>query len=152
MDSKRQPLPIMETINPQLCLNGKLRKLARMTTQIYERNFKDFDLRSSQVSIMLMIGKMGSTNQKEVADFLFIDYSTMSRDLNKLKERELIKISKGADARHSLLELTGKGRELMKRMVPVWKLTNDELTAVVGSNGVGNINIISEALQQHIAR
>ena len=152
MLNKTPPLPIMDTVNPQLCINSKLRKLARITTHIYERNFKEFELRSSQVSILLMIGKMGNANQKEVADFLYIDYSTMSRDLNKLKEREIIKITKGSDARHSLLELTSKGRDLMNRLVPVWKITNDEITATVGSYSVGNINMITEALLQHTPR
>lgn len=152
MHKQALPLPIMETINPQLCINSKLRKLARMTTHIYERNFKEFELRSSQVSILLMIGKMGSTNQKEVADFLFIDYSTMSRDLNKLKDREIIQITKGADARYSLLELTGNGRDLMNRLVPVWNRTNDELTATIGSYSVGNINMITAAMRQHTSR
>lgn len=149
----KNSLPVnIANLNPTSCVNSKLRKLARMTTNIYERNFKEFELRSSQVSIMLMIGKMGAANQKELADFLFVDYSTMSRDLNSLKKRQIIKISKGPDARHSILELTESGQKLLERLVPVWKQTNDEIETSLGSFSISNIDLITQALKQHITR
>nr|WP_294943967.1 MarR family winged helix-turn-helix transcriptional regulator [uncultured Mucilaginibacter sp.] len=145
------PLNIND-INPALCVNSKLRRLARISTNIYEKHFKQFGLRSSQVSILLMVGKMGTINQKDVADFLFVDYSTMSRDLNKLKERDFIKLTKGGDARHTMLELTAGGHKLLEGLVPVWKQTNDEIEAQLGTFSIAHIDVISQAMKPFTTR
>jgi DNA-binding MarR family transcriptional regulator len=123
-----------------------------MITHIYEREFQGFNLRSSQISILMMVGKKGSTNQKEVADFLFIDQSTMSRDLNKLTDKGLIQISKGKDARHSQLELTKKGYKLLEEIIPIWKEVNNRIEKTLGSFSVSNIDLMTEGLKLHTGK
>ena len=152
MKIKKDIIPNLENIDPQSCINSKLRRLSRMITHIYEREFKQFDLRSSQISILLMVGKKKSTNQKEVADFLFIDQSTMSRDLTKLTEKKLIQISKGVDARHSQLKLTDKGLKLLGELIPVWKQVHDKVERTLGIFSLTNIDLITEGLKQHTKR
>ena len=99
-----------------------------------------------------MVGKKGSANQKEVAAFLFIDQSTMSRDLNKLTDKGLIQISKGKDARHSRLELTKKGYKLLKEIIPIWKEVNNRIEKTLGSFSVANIELITEGLKLHTGK
>jgi DNA-binding MarR family transcriptional regulator len=152
MKVKKTTTPNLDNIDPQSCVNSKLRRLSRMITHIYERELQGFDLRSSQTSILMMVGKKGSTNQKEVADFLFIDQSTMSRDLRKLISKALIQISKGEDARHSQLELTAKGYKLLEEIIPVWKQVHDKVEKTLGSFSIANIDLITEGLRQHTER
>ena len=152
MKPKNKPASLIDTIDPRNCFNGKIRKLSRMITHIYEKDFQNFGLRSSQVSILMMIGKMVSVNQKEVADFLFIDQSTMSRDLNKLIDKELIQIKKGEDARHSLLELSKSGYKLLDEIVPVWKNVHQKIEKTLGSLSASNLDFITEGLRQHIEK
>ena len=152
MKIKKEIIPNLENIDPQSCINSKLRRLSRMITHIYERELQQFDLRSSQISILLMVGKNKSTNQKEIADFLFIDQSTMSRDLTKLTEKKLIRISRGVDARHSQLELTDKGLKLLGELIPVWKQVHDKVERTLGPFSLTNIDLITEGLKQHTKR
>jgi len=152
MKDKKSVTSYLGGIDPRSCFNSKLRRLSRMITHIYERELQGFNLRSSQVSILMMVGKKGSTNQKEVADFLFIDQSTMSRDLSKLISNGLIQISKGEDARHSQLELTNKGYKLLEEIIPVWKHIHNKIEKTLGSFSAANIDLITEGLKQHTNR
>jgi DNA-binding MarR family transcriptional regulator len=120
-----------------------------MITGIYEKELIGFGLRSSQMSILMMIGKKGSVNQKEIADFLFIDQSTMSRDLTKLIDKDLIRVTKGTDARHSMLELSKKGSKLLEEIVPVWKNMNEKIERTLGSLNASALDLITEGLKQH---
>ena len=72
MANRKLDTPNLNSIDPRTCFNGKFRRLSRMITHIYERELKSFDLRSSQVSILMLVGKKGSSNQKEVADFFLL--------------------------------------------------------------------------------
>ncbi|MEO6548640.1 MAG: MarR family winged helix-turn-helix transcriptional regulator [Ferruginibacter sp.] len=152
MKVNRDIIPAIESIDPASCINSRLRRLARMATHVYERELQQFELRSSQISILMMVGKTGTTNQKEVADFLFIEKSTLSRDLKKLTDRKLIGISKGADARHSQLGLTKKGHELLEELIPAWKKVHDKVEKTLGSFSLESIDTITKALKQHTDR
>jgi DNA-binding MarR family transcriptional regulator len=152
MNTKNRPASLIDTVDPRSCFNGKIRKISRMITHIYEKEMHGFGLRSSQVSILMMVGKKGSANQKEIADFLFIDQSTMSRDLAKLIDKELIQITKGEDARHSLLELSKKGYKLLDEIIPVWKNVHERIEKTLGSFSVSNLDLIAEGLKQHIKK
>ncbi len=152
MKGKKPDSPNLDAIDPRSCFNSNLRRISRMITHIYERELQGFELRSSQISILMVVGKKGSTNQKEVADFLFIDQSTMSRDLNKLISKGLIEVAKGEDARHSQLELTHKGYKLLEEIIPVWKQVHDKVEKTLGSFSIANIDLITEGLKLHTER
>lgn len=152
MNGKNKPASLIDAIDPRICYNGRIRRLSRMITHIYEKELRGFGLRSSQISIMMMLGKKGSANQKEIADFLFIDQSTMSRDLTKLINKEFIQITKGEDARHSLLELSKKGHKLLDTILPVWKTVHERIERTLGSYASSSLDSMTEALKQHIKK
>jgi DNA-binding MarR family transcriptional regulator len=149
VNTKETSPALIDTVDPRTCFNGKLRRLSRMITGIYEKELIGFGLRSSQVSILMMIGKKESVNQKEIADFLFIDQSTMSRDLTKLIGKDLIRVTKGTDARHSMLELSKKGSKLLNEIVPVWNNMNEKIERTLGSLNASALDLITEGLKQH---
>jgi DNA-binding MarR family transcriptional regulator len=144
--------PLIETVDPRLCYNGKIRRLSRMVTQIYEAEMKEFDLRSSQFGILMMVGKMGNTNQKTMADYLFMDQSTMSRDLNKLIARGLISQSKASDARHSEIQLTKEGIKLLDRVIPVWKSIHEKVEKTIGSYSSSHLDTLTAGLRQMLEK
>jgi DNA-binding MarR family transcriptional regulator len=152
MNMKNRPASLIDTIDPRICFNSKIRRLSRMITHIYEKELHGFGLRSSQVSILMMLGKKGSANQKEVADILFIDQSTMSRDLGKLIDNGFVQITKGDDARHSLLELSKKGYKLLDEIVPVWKSMHERIEKTLGSLSISSLDLITEGLKQYIEK
>ena len=76
--------PNFDKIDPRQCINAKLRKLHRLINAAYQEKIKPFELRGSMLSILFIIGKIPKINQKQIADQLVLDASTMSRDIGYL--------------------------------------------------------------------
>jgi DNA-binding MarR family transcriptional regulator len=63
-----------------------------------------------------------------VASLLAMDRTTLTAALKPLERRGLVKVAKDpSDRRSRILVLTGEGRTLLARAVPVWKKTHDEM-------------------------
>lgn len=149
MESKKAT-PNLDRINPRECINGKLRRLHRMLNGVYENSFKPYGLQGSMLSILFIIGKRKHINQKNVAEMLVLDQSTMSRDLKKLVARGWVQINKGGDSRHSELELTQSGYDLLEEIIPVWEQLHRSFESLLGKFSIQQIDSISEAVKSHI--
>jgi DNA-binding MarR family transcriptional regulator len=67
-----------------------------------------------------------------VALLLAMDRTTLTAALKPLRRRGLLKIAADpADGRRRLMSLTGKGRRLLTRAVPVWKNTHSAVEALL---------------------
>ncbi len=139
--------PNFDRIVPQHCINAKIRRLHRMLDAVYQSKIKPFGLRGSMLSILFIIGKNKGVNQKTIADLLVLDQSTMSRDLKKLVAKGWVAIHKGADPRHSELEITRKGYQLLEEVTPVWEQTHREVEALIGQFSIQQIDNITAAIQ-----
>ena len=63
-----------------------------------------------------------------VAELLVIDRTTLTAALKPLERRGLVKVlPHPQDGRSRVLKLTAKGRELLRRAMPVWENTHAEL-------------------------
>jgi len=63
-----------------------------------------------------------------VAQLLAMDRTTLTAALKPLERRGLVKVSPDpADRRSRVLQLTGKGRSLLARALPVWQSTHDDV-------------------------
>ena len=63
-----------------------------------------------------------------VAELLAIDRTTLTAALKPLERRGLVKVlPHPQDGRSRVLKLTAKGRELLRRAMPVWENTHAEL-------------------------
>jgi len=150
MKEKSFPTPNFDRIQPQLCINAKLRKLHRLLNNAYQSKINPFGLRGSMLSILFIIGKRKDINQKTIADALVLDQSTMSRDLKKLVEKGWVKISKGEDARSSQLSLTKEGYQLLEEIAPIWETLHHRVEATLGTFNIQQIDQIIAAIKNNI--
>ncbi|MEL7530016.1 MAG: MarR family winged helix-turn-helix transcriptional regulator [Bacteroidota bacterium] len=148
--SKPTAGPNFARINPSSCANARLRRLHRMLNQAYMQAYKPFGLRGSMVSILFIIGKKSSVNQKQLADTLILTPSTMSRDLKKLERDGLVLIEKGADPRQSDLSLTQKGFDLLEEISPLWESLHQQVEAILGQFQLQQIELITEAIRANL--
>lgn len=150
MSENKKATPNLDRINPRECINGKLRRLHRMLNGVYENKFKPYGLQGSMLSILFIIGKRKHINQKNVAELLVLDQSTMSRDLKKLVSKGWVQINKGQDSRNSELELTESGYQLLEEIIPVWEQLHHSFEALLGKFSIQQIDTISEAVKGYI--
>lgn len=144
------PTPHFDEINPANCVNAKLRKLHRIINAAYMDIYKPFGLRGSMVSILFIIGKRKGINQKDVAEALILDQSTMSRDLGKLVSKGWVTITKGADPRISELSLSKDGCLLLEEISPLWHALHTKVESILGSFNIQHIDNITEAIRSNI--
>ncbi len=144
--------PNFDRINPQECINAKLRRLHRLVNAAYQVKIRPFGLQGSMLSILFIIGKKPGINQKMIADILVLDQSTMSRDLKKLVQKNWVKISKGEDSRNSKLALTKEGLSFLETIVPVWEKMHMEVEAILGKKQIQQIDKITRAIEDRLKK
>ena len=142
--------PNFDRIQPQTCVNGKLRRLHRLINSAYMEKFKPFGLRGSMVSILFIIGKQKSIHQKAIAERLVLDQSTMSRDLKKLIDKGWVVKNKGEDSRYSALEMTPAGYALLEEIAPIWEQLHHKVEHILGQFNIQHIDVLIAAIQKNL--
>lgn len=81
---------------------------------------KDFSITLEQWSVLYNIFRIDGKYQKELADILNKDKPTITRIIDNLETKSLIKRTKHPeDRRKFLIEITKEGHELLKEIIPV---------------------------------
>jgi DNA-binding MarR family transcriptional regulator len=151
---KAEDYPLFQAVQPELCINGKVRKLQRLTASVYDAVLRPYGLQGSQLNVLFAIGKRGTAGvtQKIIASELTIDQSTLSREIKRLIDRGLVKNTKGEDARETLLSLSKEGFALVEKVIPVWNRTNEEVGKLLGSFNVQILDGVAIALQSQLEK
>ncbi len=153
MSAKQISTPNFDQIQPQLCLNAKLRRLHRLLNGVYMQRFAAFDLRGSMLSMLFIIGKKKRVSQRALAEALVLDESTISRDILKLMRKDLVtKERSEEDARSSLLSLTTTGHELLEEVSPIWAELHRKVEGVLGEHLITQIDAMIHAIDTNVPR
>ena len=148
---KKIATPNFDRINPATCVNAKIRRLHRKINAIYMEKFKPYGIQGSMLSILFIIGKQSTINQKTLADLLVLDPSTMSRDVKKLVSKGWVKVSKGEDTRSSELSITVAGCLLLEEIAPIWEKLHNKVSELLGNFSVQQIDVITEVISRETA-
>ena len=115
------------------CACGNLRAATRAITQFYDQAFQPIGLGAPQVSVLGAIDWVGEgAIISEVAKFLTMDRTTLTRNLKPLLSQGLVRIHKGKDQRTRRLSLTAKGRETLVRAIPLWEKAQAQVVQKLG--------------------
>src|ERR1700675_4083391 len=98
-----------DTVASPPCACGRLRRATRALTQLYDDLLLPSSLRVTQFSLLRMLSRKGTTRISELADFLLLDRTALSRTLDPLLKRGLVSIVPGRDARTREVSLTAAG-------------------------------------------
>jgi DNA-binding MarR family transcriptional regulator len=124
------------------CTCFKLRSLTRRVTQLYDRVLSPSGLKVTQYSLIANArGREVSTapTVTELAQKLFTDRTTLTRNLRPLVDAGFIRIGAGSDERSKAVIVTAKGEEVYQAARPLWRaaqtlmqerLGNPELAAL----------------------
>ena len=148
---KKIATPNFDRINPATCVNAKIRRLHRKINAIYMEKFKPYGIQGSMLSILFIIGKQSTINQKTLADLLVLDPSTMSRDVKKLVSKGWVKVNKGEDTRSSELSITVAGCLLLEEIAPIWEKLHNKVSELLGNFSVQQIDVITEVISRETA-
>ena len=116
----------------QTCLCLSLRKAARAITRYYDQMLKPSKLRATQLMILVAIASTGSTTLSSLAKTLVVERTTLTRNLNVLNHRGLVRMTAGGDRRTRVVGLTSAGRRAMKGALPLWERAQVEVRNHLG--------------------
>lgn len=134
----------IETIARE-CVAVRLRMLNRVITNIYDDALRPLDLKVSQMNILVAASMLGTARPVEVCEYLHLDVSTLSRNVERMKKRGWLVVVPGDDGRSQPFRLTPAGSKLLKKAIPAWSAAQQQVTKVLGDGFVGQL---SQAVQR----
>jgi DNA-binding MarR family transcriptional regulator len=122
------------------CVAVRLRRLNRIITNIYDDALRSLDLKVSQMNILVAAAKMGTARPLEVCEYLHLDVSTLSRNVERMKARGWLEVVANEDGRSQPFRLTPRGRKLLEKAVPAWSEAQQQVKKVLGDGFVEQLN------------
>lgn len=97
-------------------------------SQVDRANFlKQFNLSAPHLSLVLAIKRHPGVSQDDLAKFLFVNKSTVTRQLKVLEEEGYIIRETGLDRRSNIIYLSEKGKSLHPMLIEYLDEVNNDL-------------------------
>jgi DNA-binding MarR family transcriptional regulator len=122
------------------CVAVRLRMLNRIITNIYDDALRSLDLKVSQMNILVAAAKMGTARPVEVCEYLHLDVSTLSRNVERMRARGWLEVVPDEDGRSQPFRLTPRGRKLLEKAVPAWSAAQQQVKKILGDGFVEQLN------------
>src|SRR2546428_884960 len=122
------------------CVAVRLRMLNRVITNIYDNALRQLDLKVSQMNILVAAAKMGTARPLKVCEYLHLDVSTLSRNVERMKARGWLEVVPDEDGRSQPFRLTRQGRKLLEKAVPAWSEAQQQVKKALGDGFAGQLN------------
>jgi DNA-binding MarR family transcriptional regulator len=140
-----------------VCTCLGLRRVARMTTQMFDAHLQPAGLTIGQFGLLTQIyanAIAGSPlTMKALSSAVGMDPTTLNRTLKPLESEKLIRTAQDAhDRRARCIHITAAGRKRLERAMPLWRAADAELRRTVGAEAklalTGLLGLATEKLRK----
>jgi DNA-binding MarR family transcriptional regulator len=114
------------------CACANLRRADRVVTQFYDAVLRPSGLRVTQFTLLQALHHAPEISQKQLAELLAIDSTTLTRTLAPLRRKGWLHSEAGADRRELRLSLTAMGKREYERALPYWQSAQKRLQQALG--------------------
>ena len=118
------------------CVCSRTRMLDRVLSRLFDDSLAPLGIRSSQLTVLALIGAMEGLRAADVARHLEMDKSTVSRGVGLLRARGWVEESPGPSRKSPRLDVTAEGRALLHETLPLWRSATEKAREVVGYESV----------------
>jgi len=118
--------------NPVYCTCFNLRRAARAVTQMYDAALRSGGLRATQFTVLTGVVKAGPVPLTRLADLLFLERTTLTRNLRLLEKAGLVVSEPGPDRRERLLSATDEGKKRFQEALTLWHEAQASLVENLG--------------------
>ncbi|MGB0929366.1 MAG: MarR family winged helix-turn-helix transcriptional regulator [Chitinophagales bacterium] len=133
--------PLLDACDPISCLCARISWCERVISGIYRKHLSHFDLTNSQLTILMVINRMGSVSQADLSKMLVLEKSSVSRNMKRLLASDYIKRGKARK-----LEITIEGKTLLEKLIPAWDAAKAEVNEMLGEDGQKAMGIVVNKL------
>jgi DNA-binding MarR family transcriptional regulator len=111
-----------------------LRRATRALSRSYEEALAAVDLSSTQMTVLMFLGRQGPLPLTRVAGALEMDRTSLYRALRPLERRELVRIRATEDRRSKEVLLTVDGQRHLARAMPHWMKAQERFLGAFGAS------------------
>ncbi len=104
-------------------------------TALYDEALRPFALRISQANILSAIAHLGGGRPADVSRILRIEKSTLSRDVELMKQKGWLQSDPPTGGRNQTLRLTPQGKRILAKIEPSWEKAQAEARLLIGEDG-----------------
>ncbi len=141
----------VETIASE-CLAVRIRLLNRTVTNIFDEALRPLKVKVSQLNVLIVVAKLGPVSPGEVSRRLNMEKSTLSRNVDRMRTRDWLKVSEGDSGRKQILEIGPAGRRLIEKALPFWRQAQAETEAMLGNRGARSIHRAANIVWAQLGR
>jgi DNA-binding MarR family transcriptional regulator len=128
------------------CLCLASRRAARGLTRAFDQQLRPFGIRATQFSILIMLLMRGPLRIGELAEYLGLERTTLTRNLALIEDKGWVVIRSGDDARARVVAATKKGHAAVTAARAAWRRAQQAASAAIGDAGVSALH----ALARHV--
>ena len=125
----------MSIENPQTastaCLCNVLRQASRAVSRLYDEELRGVGLRTTQYSLLSLLGRAGEVRQRDLSARTLLDETTLTRALRPLREGGWVSIRAGEDRREKLVAITAAGVAKLEQARPAWERAQQRMRSLL---------------------
>src|SRR5271155_151845 len=114
------------------CACANLRRADRVVTRYYDAVLRPSGLHATQFTLLQALNLASGISQKQMAELLEIDSTTLTRTLAPLRRKGWLRSETGADRRELRLSLTAAGKREYRHALPYWRSAQKGLQQALG--------------------
>jgi DNA-binding MarR family transcriptional regulator len=128
------------------CTCGSLRKASRRISQFYDTALAPVGIKSTQYSILSEVDRgslEGPVTMCELATAMVMDRSTLGHNLKPLERDDLVILRLSADDRRKrYVELTKKGRLMLRKSRRLWQHAEGRFESIFGKKPAAELRAV----------
>ena len=114
------------------CIYRRVRLLSRTVTALFDQAVKPVGITANQLTILVLVARLGEVRQMEVGRRLRMERSTVSRNVARLLSAGRLQSRPGTDARDRMLRLTRSGRFAIAKALKPWRAAQSQARQALG--------------------
>ena len=128
------------------CLAGRARLISRVVSGIHEDALRPHGITTAQMGILAVAAAHDDPQGSDVASALYMEKSTLSRNLDRMIDHGWLDIVPGDDGRSQRLRATPAGRRLVEKVAPAWRSAQRQARALLGKQGAAALAQLGDRL------
>ena len=128
------------------CIAVRVRLINRVITALYDEALRPSGLRTSQANILAAVAHLAEARPAEVSRILRIEKSTLSRDVELMKQNGWVESDPPTGGRNQTIRLTSQGEKLLVKIRPSWEKAQAEAKLLIGEDGEAALRQIASRL------
>jgi DNA-binding MarR family transcriptional regulator len=146
LSRRSNPTQVSAPIPGNACTCGSLRKASRRISQFYDTALAPVGIKSTQYSILAEVDRgsaVGPVTMCELATAMVMDRSTLGHNLKPLERDDLVALRLSPDDRRKrYVELTKKGRVILRRSRRLWQQAEGRFENIFGKEAAAELRAV----------